>query len=69
MIKDTKRTDTSKNTELRVLSDADLNAVSGGVRNEDTAAFRAFVTGAARGYGGFVCIGDVCSGGGGTVTM
>jgi hypothetical protein len=69
MIKDTKRTNTSKNTEIRFLSDADLNAVSGGVRNEDSAAFRAFVLGAARGYGGFVSIGDVSSGGGGTTTM
>jgi hypothetical protein len=69
MIKDTKRTNTSKNTELRALSDSDLNAVSGGVRNQDTAAFRAFVLGAARGFGGEVCIGNVCSGGGGTVTF
>ena len=56
MIKDTKRTNTSKNTELRVLSDADLNAISGGVRNQDTAIFKAFVEGAARGYGGAVCV-------------
>ena len=57
MTKNTKRTNISEKTEL--LSDADLNAVSGGMMNQDTALFRAFVAGAARGYGGELCIGNV----------
>ncbi len=69
MTKHTNGTTASKNTELRILSDADLNAVAGGAKNEDSPAFRAFVRGAAIGYGGEVCIGSVCSGGGGTVTF
>ncbi len=69
MTKHTKGATASKNTELCILSDEDLSAVVGGVRNEETAAFRAFVRGAAIGFGGEVCIGSVCSGGGGTVTF
>jgi hypothetical protein len=51
------------------LSDADLNAVSGGMMNQDTALFRPFVAGAARGYGGEFSIGNVCSSGNSTVTV
>jgi hypothetical protein len=46
-----------------------LNAVSGGMMNQDTALFRAFVAGAVRGYGGELCIGNVCSSGNSTVTV
>jgi hypothetical protein len=67
MTKNTERTNISEKTEL--LSDADLNAVSGGMMNQDTALFRPFVAGAARGYGGEFSIGNVCSSGNSTVTV